>query len=90
MIRVRVDINGDNVITEIFAVRINPKTQPQRGEYCKYILYEGDGSSDRKKLCNFGFPYGDGVALSIEMLNIFNNYKNIQESQKERFNDFGF
>ena len=64
MIRVKVDINGRDVVTDVYAVRIHPvNSTPLPGQLCKYELFV-----DKNYKLTFKYPYGDGVALAIEML----------------------
>ena len=83
MIRLRIDLNAENTITEIFAVRINPLTGVQDGEICTYKLYEGDGGPERELLTEFEFPYGDGVQLGIEMLEVYQSVLEFLENGEE-------
>jgi len=74
MMRVNIDINGDHGILDIFVVRTKPtKHQPKVGELCDYELYSGTGfyGETSELLTEFQFPYGDGVQLAIEMLEVY-------------------
>ncbi len=64
MIRVKVDINGHIDVIDVYAVRIYPVDKtPTNNELCEYELFV-----NKDYVLTFKYPYGDGVALSIEML----------------------
>jgi len=72
MMRLTIDINDSVDILNIYVVRTKPTNrQPEQGELCDYELYEGTGFYDPDVLTEFQFPYGDGVQLGIEMLEVY-------------------
>ena len=81
MMRIKIDINGDFNIVELFVIRTDPTQRSiQQGEICSYELYEGDGGTERELLTEFQFPYGDGIQLGIEILEV---YQSVLEFEKE-------
>ena len=74
MMRLKVDINGVMDILNLYVVRVKPTHRnPEDGELCTYELYRGSGErgSTSELLTEFQFPYGDGILLSAEMLEVY-------------------
>ena len=72
--RLTIDINSDFDILNIYVVRVKPiHGTPKNGELCDYELYRGTGhrGSTSELLTEFQFPYGDGVQLGLEMLEVY-------------------
>jgi len=82
MMRLKIDINDSVDILNVYVVRTKPTNrQPEVGELCDYDLYEQvKGRMVDERLTEFQFPYGDGVQLGIEILEV---YQSVQEFLKE-------
>lgn len=67
MIEVKAVINGSNEIANIKAVRISPSgSNIMDGTLCQYSI-----SVKGEIVDVITFPFGDGVALSIKMLELY-------------------
>ena len=76
-------INADKTIVEVFAVRVSPVDRVIKdNELCTYKLYKGDGAFERELLTEFQFPYGDGVQLGIEILEVYQSVLEMEEDER--------
>jgi hypothetical protein len=68
MIEVSININRENTIASVQAVRKRPLHNVEPGDVCTYQLY----INEKPINYHFDFPYGDGVGLALEMLRLGN------------------
>ena len=66
MIEVNVYINREHRIASLNAIRKSPLGKPSKNQKCQYDL-----RIDTIVVDTFVFPYGDGVALAIHMLELY-------------------
>ena len=86
MMTVKISLNDSFGIVDLMVVRINPtRRQPKDGEICTYELFKrAESWKERDELLTeFEFPYGDGVALGIEMLEVYQSVLEFEEDEKK-------